>query len=141
MPSEIVCHLEKERTCHGFSTLQKAVPPREFDPECISCHVVGWHPTKYFPYISGYESQAKTPKLVNVGCEDCHGPGENHVKAQKGNNAALQKQLQEAMRLTVEEAQNPNNNKTNCRSCHDQDNSPEFDFKEYWKYIEHHESE
>ena len=27
---------------------------RHFDPECLSCHVTGWEPQKYFPFDSGY---------------------------------------------------------------------------------------
>ena len=47
-----------KKTAHAaaYATLANLDPPRNFDPECISCHVVGWHPTKFFPYVSGYES-------------------------------------------------------------------------------------
>ena len=73
-----------QKTAHAaaYATLANLDPPRNFDPECISCHVVGWHPTKFFPYQSGYQSAEATPHLENVGCEDCHGPGELHVKAE-----------------------------------------------------------
>ncbi len=121
---------------HAYSTIAKVDPPRNFDPECVSCHVVGWHPTGFFPYESGYESQEKTPHLVNVGCEDCHGPGEKHVAAELSGSEALRKQLRKAMVLTKAEAK-----KQQCLSCHDLDNSPEFNFDLYWPFIEHHEKE
>jgi hypothetical protein len=114
-------------------------PPRNYDPECISCHVVGWDPGRFFPYQSGYESAEKTPHLKNVGCEDCHGPGEFHVAAENGHNVALQKKLQKAMRITQAEASDPRSGRQNCFTCHDGDNSPDFEFKTYWPLIEHKE--
>jgi Cytochrome c554 and c-prime len=50
---------------------------RQFDPECIVCHSVG------YGYQSGFVSTQKTPKLTDVGCESCHGPASEHVKNQK----------------------------------------------------------
>ena len=137
------CHEESYRvwkkTPHSqaFSVLKNAVPPRTFDPECISCHVVGWNPQKYFPYKSGYLSEAATPKLTNVGCEDCHGPGENHVKAETNGTPQQQAGFRQSVRITEEEAANPNSPKQNCWSCHDLDNSPEFKFPLYFPFIKH----
>jgi len=137
-----------KKTGHAkaFETLVELDPPRQFDPECISCHVIGWHPTKYFPYEGGYESYdgdeakglAKTPHLINVGCESCHGPGGAHVAAEMGSDLALQRKLQEAVVVTKEEVQDHTSDKY-CRSCHDLDNSPEFDFETYWPKVEHYE--
>jgi hypothetical protein len=137
------CHEESYRvwkkTPHSkaFAVLKNAVPPRNFDPECVSCHVVGWNPQKYFPYKSGYLSEKETPNLTNVGCEDCHGPGENHIKAENNGTPAQQTALRAAMRLTEEEAANPNSPKQNCWSCHDLDNSPEFKFPLYFPFVKH----
>jgi len=131
---------KKSGHAKAFKTLKELNPPRQFDPECISCHVIGWHPTSYFPYEGGYLSEEKTPKLVNVGCESCHGPGSLHVKAEAGSDLALQEKLQKAMRVTKEEATNIRSDKR-CTACHDGDNSPGFDFKKYWPKIEHYETE
>ena len=38
--------------------------PRQFDPECLSCHVTGWDPQKYTPFESGYLSLTETSKLA-----------------------------------------------------------------------------
>jgi hypothetical protein len=127
---------KKSGHAHAYNAIAKLDPPRNFDPECVSCHVVGWHPTKFFPYESGYQSQEKTPHLVNVGCEDCHGPGEKHVAAELSGSDALRTKLRKAMVLTKAEAK-----KQQCLSCHDLDNSPEFNFELYWPFIEHHEKE
>jgi len=123
----------------AWETLKELDPPRHHDPECISCHVVGWHPTQYFPYESGFLSEEETPRLVDVGCESCHGPGEKHVAAEMGSNAELQKKLQQAMVVTKEQARS---SKVHwCLNCHDLDNSPDFDFDEYWPHVEHKEYE
>jgi len=46
----------------------------DYDPECVICHVVG------MKYQTGFITPEKTPKLVEVGCEECHGPGSEHVR-------------------------------------------------------------
>ncbi|MGA2032830.1 MAG: cytochrome c family protein [Thermoguttaceae bacterium] len=144
---------EKCKSCHeasyqvwkktphstAYASLKNADPFRNYDPECISCHVVGWNPSKFFPYDTGYQSELKTPHLVNVGCEDCHGPGENHVAAEMGANRALQVKLQKEMAISKEEAADPTSRKQNCFNCHDLDNSPDFKFNLYFPVIEHHE--
>jgi len=118
----------------AWETLKNANPPRDADPECISCHVIGWHGQQFFPYESGFLNEQDTPKLIDVGCESCHGPGEKHCRAEEGSDEALQKKLQLAMRVTKEESE-----KQQCYTCHDLDNSPDFDFKTYWPYVEHKE--
>ena len=143
------CHEESYRVwkksahSRAFATLKTASPPRNFDPECISCHVVGWHPTRFFPYKSGYLSEQQTPNLTNVGCEDCHGPGQKHVWAEKQGTPAQQLAARKTVAITKEDASDPNSqtNKQNCWSCHDLDNSPEFKFNLYWPYVKHYEHE
>lgn len=55
----------------AFSTLEQA--GSQFDPECVVCHVIG------MDYESGFISQQDTGHLINVGCENCHGPGSEHI--------------------------------------------------------------
>jgi hypothetical protein len=45
----------------------------QFDPECVVCHVVG------MDYETGFISLEKTGDLKDVGCENCHGPGSEHI--------------------------------------------------------------
>lgn len=123
----------------AWETLVRLDPPRTFDPECISCHVTGWHPTRYFPYESGFLSQDRTPKLIDVGCESCHGPGGEHVAAEMGSDVARQQRAAQAMIVTKEEAETSEAH--SCRNCHDLDNSPDFDFAKYWPLVEHYEKE
>lgn len=111
--------------------------PRHFDPECISCHVVGWNPQMHFPYVSGYLSLAATPLMQHVGCETCHGPGAGHVDAESlhATNDELLKKFRERVRLPLAEAERK------CMECHDLDNSPDFHspgaFEYFWEQVEH----
>jgi hypothetical protein len=133
-----------EKTGHGHALDSLVHPgersevPRHFDPECISCHVVGWNPQKHFPYISGYLGVDETPLLHNVGCEACHGPGSAHVAAENGDGNPAQElidQYRVEVRLRLEDAEKK------CQECHDYDNSPDFHaegaFQTYWKKVEH----
>ena len=144
----VSCHEESydvwKKTGHAkaYATLVGLDPPRNFDPECISCHVIGWHPRHYFPYQNGFRSAEKTPELIDVGCESCHGPGGAHVEAEMGSDEALQKKLQEAMVITKDEADVANglsSEKQQCINCHDGDNSPDFNFEAYWPLVKHYE--
>lgn len=134
-----------EDTPHAHATQTLVKPPeryqvsRHFDPECLSCHVVGWDPQGYFPYESGYLSLKSDEGIHNVGCENCHGPGSQHVDAENGDIDATDEQLkayQKAMILTLEDAEK------HCKQCHDLDNSPDFHedgaFEEYWEQVEHY---
>jgi hypothetical protein len=113
--------------------------PRHFDPECLSCHVTGWNPQGYYPYESGYLSLEGSKHLHGNGCENCHGPGEGHSKAERddsGVSDAEKERLRKSMQLPLERA------KEHCMKCHDLDNSPDFHepdaFEdEYWPSVEH----
>jgi hypothetical protein len=119
-------HARATRTLVGLD------PPRQFDPECIACHVTGWHPQAFFPYESGYLGLQSTPKLAGVGCENCHGPGGAHAAAEAGADKARQQELQAAIRLTQADAK-----RLVCVRCHDVTNSPDFKFEVYWPDVAH----
>ncbi len=131
---------------HALATLQNLNPPRSYDPECISCHVTGWDPQKYFPYISGYLSEQKTPQMANNGCENCHGPAAEHVAAENGeidvDDAGLER-LRAQLRMEVVDNEGNKDDQVfgrvvqKCMECHDLDNSPDFDFQQYWPDVKH----
>ncbi len=112
---------------------------RHHDPECLSCHVTGWNPQAYFPYETGYIDLEKSAPLHGSGCENCHGPGDAHVRAENGEANLSEEQLLESrrqMRLELSKAEEK------CLECHDLDNSPDFHagegaFEKYWKQVEH----
>jgi calcineurin-like phosphoesterase len=112
---------------------------RHFDPECISCHVTGWNPQEFSPFDSGYLDLQQSEHLLGSGCENCHGPGSEHVAAENGDieaSAELLKQLREEMILPLDRAEQK------CLECHDLDNSPDFHdpgaFEEYWEQVKHY---
>jgi hypothetical protein len=61
------------RHADAFSTLEKV--NSHYDPECVICHVVG------MKYITGFVSPTTTADLKDVGCENCHGPGSEHIRS------------------------------------------------------------
>jgi hypothetical protein len=133
---------------HASETLAKLQPPRHFDPECLSCHVTGWDPQKFFPYETGYRDLKETPDMVGNGCENCHGPGSRHAEAENGMITVTdgeRDQLRAELRLKIvanegnREGQEFKKGKVvnMCMECHDRDNSPEFDFQKYWPKVKH----
>ena len=133
---------------HATQTLVELDPPRHFDPECLSCHVTGWDAQKYHPYLNGYQSLEQSPHLLGNGCENCHGPGGDHVAAENGDieaDDARLAELQAAMRMTIGENEGNKHGQVfedgsvvkSCVACHDADNSPDFDFQKYWPKVAH----
>jgi hypothetical protein len=124
---------EKTPHAHAYDTLVKATRPgyRQFDPECIVCHTVG------FGYISGFETAEKTPLLKDVGCESCHGPCSVHV-ANK-NDVEWHKRINPWKYI-------PNKQQREfaidqfCQKCHDEDNDVTWTnrgFQRKWPKVEH----
>lgn len=132
------CHTKAfavwKKTPHAkaLDTLAKLDPPRNFDPQCLSCHVTGWDPQRFHPFQGGYESLKKTPQLAHNGCENCHGPGSAHVAAESGNADDKQRdEARAAMRVSFADAEK------GCLHCHDGDNSINFKFETYWPKVAH----
>jgi hypothetical protein len=77
---------------------------------CIGCHVVGYG-------NDGFVSEAATPQLVGVQCENCHGSGKAHAAAPSAANAPQ-------ANLTADL----------CGGCHNGAHHPTFD---EWKTSAH----
>jgi hypothetical protein len=130
---------------------------RNFDPECIRCHTVG------FEYQTGYTDSQKTAHLMNVGCENCHGPGSLHA-AQPSNKLWLAEQSpwksgnagdrmpdEEVLRKSMAVKDPVERGKLLgaagervvrkvfdvCFKCHDTDNDPHFHIETFWPKINH----
>ena len=110
---------EKTPHSHAYKTLVEAKHPslRQYDGECIVCHTVG------FGYKTGYTNETATPKLINVGCESCHGPGSLHAKNPENQ------EWRDRMNLPWLDARKKGNVKAKnaaiekfCVTCHDIDN-------------------
>jgi hypothetical protein len=89
----------------------------QVDPECQRCH------TTAYSQPGGFVSPGRSPALVNVGCEDCHGPSREHVREPKVHTAYFGRAADQ------------------CVACHDVENSPRFDFNDYWSRIRHGKKE
>ena len=109
---------------------------RHFDPECLSCHVTGWNPQRYFPYEGGFVALESSSVLHGNGCENCHGPGSKHVAAENGDLDVSEDEL-----LAIQKSMQVKLEATQCMECHDLDNSPDFHvdgaFEKYWARIVH----
>ena len=129
---------EQSKHSHAYQTLVDDTRPsnRQYDPECIVCHTVGFH------YQTGFTSAAQTPKLKNVGCESCHGPGSLH-----SNNPANAEQL-----ALINPWKAPPDEKAEqkakrmrriddfCQQCHDTENDVTWNdggFERKWPKIVH----
>ena len=126
----------------ALTTLEEQSPRRDGDPECLSCHVVGWAPQKFQPYQGGFMGMKATPHLAQQGCENCHGPAAAHAAAERGEprvTTTERDRLRAELHLDVDMPQERQRVINNCLECHDLDNSPKFDFDEYWPEVEHSE--
>ena len=129
---------------HAYESLIKGRPSmrdhwvsRIYDPECLCCHAVGWDPQSALRYESGFIDIETNAHLKGVQCESCHGPGAKHVgfeQAVENGSEETDEVLAARTRMRVSRKQAKS---TLCIQCHDLDNSPDFDFDEYWPNVEH----
>jgi hypothetical protein len=120
---------------HAYQTLVDAKHPslNQYDAECIVCHTVG------FGYKTGFANEKDT-KLINVGCESCHGPGSLHAKNPENQEwrDRMNQPWLDARRKGNVQAKNAAIEKF-CVTCHDIDNDvhwvhkPNYDpFQDKW---------
>lgn len=100
----------KSAHSHALTTLEKDGHGR--DPDCVGCHVTELESE------GGFRSRMTTPDFAAVGCESCHGAGAKHSGAPKLF----------PMAKVGEKA---------CASCHRPEQSPNFNFLNYWRKIAH----
>jgi hypothetical protein len=109
------CHAgqyRKWQTSKHYTAFNPLISQRKAqDPECLPCHTTGYEEGAFIDV-------RVTPGMVNVQCEACHGAGDKHVANPK---VAMPQKTPSA----------------ECRKCHDEKNSPEFVYSDYWKKIQH----
>ena len=124
----------------ALTTLEEQKPRRDGDPECLSCHVVGWAPQRFEPFEGGFAGMSTTPHLAHQGCENCHGPAAAHAAVERGDVRATtteRDKLRAELAMTLDTPEGKTKAVNNCLECHDLDNSPQFDFDEYWPAVAH----
>lgn len=87
------------------------------DPNCISCHTVG------FGTPSGYRREFIAAKLVDVGCESCHGPGGQHIAERRSGREAITHFRPIGA--------------GDCQKCHHGEFSRPFAWEQFWPHIAH----
>ena len=97
------------KTPHRRTMQTLAAKGQAQNPECLVCHTTG------YLYKGGYDDKPPANRLGNVQCEACHGYGSRHARDGKWGAEARE----------------------SCTFCHDEQNSPDFDYATYWKKIEH----
>ncbi len=66
------------------------------DASCLKCHTTG------FGEPTGFKSLKETPNLAGNTCENCHGPGSEHVKVAKSfGQKKLSEEEQKYVRSTI----------------------------------------
>ena len=104
----------QSKHAHALDTLEQK--GHQYNPRCLQCHTVGYMAS------DGYINQRLTAVLANVSCEACHGRGHHH-------NQQMAQEPLPAKRILMKI--------TSCETCHDQDNSPDFEKEKYWQEIAH----
>jgi len=105
----------KSAHAHAFVTLMDR--KADADPKCIGCHTVG------FGDPSGYRREFGADKLVDVGCECCHGPGSLHVREKEGDTS---------VNFTFRPL-----DAGDCQPCHHGEFSRPFDWNQFWPLVKH----
>lgn len=102
------------RHARAAASLEAKQHPR--DADCQRCHTTGLGRPGGFPAGAPLSEH---PDLARVGCEDCHGPGGEHVKSAKppaGSILSLGDKCDSCVILQI------------CGRCHDDANDPGFEF-------------
>ncbi|MFK7963593.1 MAG: multiheme c-type cytochrome [Burkholderiaceae bacterium] len=111
-----LCHSNQkaqwETTDHARAYHSLTVVSKQFDANCVGCHVVG------FGEPGGFSSADGKPDLRNVACEACHGPATAHQLS--GGTKPLTP-------VTIQV----------CTACHTDKQSPTFDAQKYWSRVVH----
>jgi len=95
---------------------------KQFSLDCIQCHVTGWQQPGGVCRIDRTERGGPGLDGRGVGrrdvqCEDCHGPGSEHVKDATGG--FIRREVPASF----------------CIRCHEAANSPHFDDAKYRPYV------
>ena len=103
---------------HAVKTLEKATTgDSSANADCLACHTTAYGKTGGF---LPSEPVASQPDRARVGCESCHGPGEDHIGESArhvGTILSLGDKCDSCVILKI------------CGSCHDDANDPGFPFK------------
>lgn len=102
------------RTRHAQAYQTLAQKGEQGNPGCLECHTVGYADP------GGYAAKGNSYLLANVQCENCHGPGSDHmVVAAQYQEGKVVKPVDWKVAMT-------NTPQETCVQCHNQDNDPHW---------------
>src|SRR5262245_8584553 len=99
-------------TAHARAINSLATKAAELDTGCLACHTTGFN-------AGGFQNVAETRTLINVQCEECHGPGREHVAKPDKTYGRIA------------------NVQAVCSRCHTAETSAEFKLDTFWAKIRH----
>lgn len=114
------CHPTQYQHWRGTSHARawERVAKNSANLDCARCHATGSE------YQGGFTSPEKTPDLLHVQCEACHGPAELHVQKREQS-------LDDDFTCCECDI------KKVCIACHTISRSPKFDMEQSFKRIRH----
>jgi hypothetical protein len=93
---------------HARAYASLSARDKQFDLECVSCHVTGYG-------RPGGSTVTHVDSLQSVGCESCHGPGSTHIADARPPHRFIHRSVRESI----------------CTQCHDSERSPGFEYEKY----------
>ncbi len=130
----MVCHrkqyMQWRSTLHFHAWETLVGKKQNHNPECHQCH------TTRFGEPDGFTTISQTPSLVNVQCAECHretgGDILTHINRFRGktrsSNSKTNGQTGSDFKPVTEQI---------CLKCHNEDNSPHFDYETFLAKIRH----
>jgi hypothetical protein len=110
------CHVDQylkwANSAHAHASDPLPARESEFESSCLDCHATG-------SKTSIAANKIDLVGIQNVQCEQCHGPGSNHL-AKPGRGYGRVADM-----------------KTACGNCHTYETSPNFDLQAAWAKIKH----
>jgi hypothetical protein len=100
---------KQTKHAEAWETLEKI--DKQFNFECIGCHTTGWDQP-------GGASLGNYQEFVDVGCENCHGPGSLHEDAPRKVRMATREPPRDL-----------------CVKCHSEEHSDTFDYAAYLRDV------
>ncbi len=102
-----LCHrkffIGRKKDPHDYALKRLETGGYEKNPRCLICHATG------YGVPTGFVNRERTPRLANVQCEGCHGPGNIHIQLAKSKKPS-------GGFLAGED--HPERLKKMCQSCH-----------------------
>lgn len=103
-----LCHRQffigRKNDAHDYAMQRLSNSGHEENPRCLTCHTTG------YGVDTGFVSMQSTPRLANVQCEGCHGPGSEHIRLIKNKERGG----------FLAGTDHPKRLKKMCTSCHSQ---------------------